>query len=93
MGFLAVLRLDRDVHQFVVVAEKRSIIIRRPRLVGDDRNNRGKFSGANLPDMEIGHDRIAVAFYRAPYLVRQIGGKRCSIDQNDARVSQQLVSP
>ena len=62
MLFVAVLRLDREVHEFTVFAEEAAIIIRRSRLVGDDRNDRGKFSGAYLPDVEIGHRCIAVAF-------------------------------
>jgi hypothetical protein len=38
--------------------------------VSDDGNDRGEFAAADLPDMQICHDRVAVAFYRAPNFLR-----------------------
>ncbi len=54
--FGAMVRLDRHVDQFVVSAQQRSIRLAALRFVGDDGNHRGKFSDADLPHMQIGHD-------------------------------------
>src|SRR5437667_8335253 len=93
MIFAAVLRLDGDVHEFVVLAKQRAIIIGRSRFVGDDRNNGGEFSNADLPNMEIGHDRVAIAFHRAAYFVRQIGRRWSAVEQDATRVAQKIVGP
>ena len=59
---VAALSLDRDVDQLIMLAKEIAITLARLGLVRHDRNNRGKFAGAHLPDMQIGHDRITIAF-------------------------------
>jgi len=61
--------------------------------MGDDWDDRGEFSSPDLPDVKIGHERIAIAFHRPPDFFRQIGRGRSAIEQNPARVPQQSVSP
>ena len=55
MILAAVLRLDRNVNQFVVAAEQRSIGIAVLWLVRDDRNYCRIFPDADLPHVQIGH--------------------------------------
>ena len=67
---VALLSLDREVDQLVMLAQKSAIGLTQLRFMSYDRNDRGEFSAADLPDMEIGHDRIAVALDRAANFVR-----------------------
>ena len=67
---VALLSLDRDMNELSVFAKKSAIALARPRLVSDDGNDRGEFAAANLPDMQIRHDRVAIAFDRAANFVR-----------------------
>ncbi len=61
--------------------------------MGADRNHGRKFSGADLPDVQIGHDRIAVALHGAANFARQIGICRRAIEQNATGIAQEVVSP
>ena len=70
--FGAMVCLDCYVDQFVISAEQGSIRIAALRLMRHDRDHRSKFPDADLPDMQIGHDRIAIAFHRTANFVRQI---------------------
>ena len=70
--FGAMVRLDCHVDQFVISAQQRSIRITTLWLVGDDGNHRGKFSDADLPYMQIGHDRIAITLNGTANSFRQI---------------------
>ena len=54
--FAAVLRFNSNVNKFLVPAESLAILIRSPWLMRDGGNDRGKFSDADLPDVQIGHD-------------------------------------
>ena len=63
--FVALLRLDRDVDELSVFAKKSAIGFAGPWLMSHDGNDRGEFAAADLPDMEIGYDRITIAFDRA----------------------------
>lgn len=54
--FAAMLRLDRDVDEFVVLAEQIAIGIRAFWLVRYDRDHRRKFSDTDLPNMQVGHE-------------------------------------
>src|SRR5207249_9721719 len=56
MIFAAKMRLDRHVHQLAMPAKQRSIGIAALWLVRDDRNHRGEFSDADLPNMQISHE-------------------------------------
>jgi hypothetical protein len=64
--------LDGHVDQFVMSTQKRSIRIAALRFVRDDGNHRRKFSNADLPYMQIGHDRITIALDRMANFTRQI---------------------
>src|SRR5476649_2221391 len=59
---VAALSFDRDVDQLIMLAKKSAIGPARPRLMSHDGNNRGEFAAANLPDMQIGHNRVVIAF-------------------------------
>src|SRR6266478_4557804 len=91
MIFPAMLCLDGNVNQFVVAAKQRSIGIAALWLVRDNRNHCRIFSDADLPDMQISYQRIAIAFHCAANLIRQIRGCRCAIEQDAAGVPQQRV--
>jgi hypothetical protein len=54
--FAAMLRLDGDVNEFVVFAEQVAIGIRALWLMRHDRDHRSKFSDADLPNVQIGHE-------------------------------------
>ena len=72
MIFAAKMRLDRDVHQLAMPAKQRPIGIAALWLVRHDRHHRRKFPYADLPHMQIGNDRIAIALHRTTNFVRQI---------------------
>ena len=72
MVFGAMMRLDRHVDQFVVSAQKRSIRIAALRRMRDNRNHGGIVADADLPDMQIGHYRIAITLHGTANFVRQI---------------------
>jgi hypothetical protein len=54
--FAAMLRLDRDVNEFVVFAEQLAIGVRALWLVRHDRDHRSKFSDTHLPNVQVGHE-------------------------------------
>src|SRR4026207_900763 len=60
VNFAAMLRLDRDVNQFVMSTQQRSIGLATLRFVRHHRDDRRVFSEADLPDVQIGHERIAI---------------------------------
>src|ERR1700751_5280792 len=80
-------------NQFVMFAEQFAIEIRASRRVRADGKHGRKFSNANLPDVEIGYDGIAVAFHGTADLGRQIRRCRCAVEQDAAAISQECVSP
>jgi len=88
MIFAAVLRFNGDVNQFVVFSQQRPIRIAALRFVRHHGNHRRIFSGADLPDMQIGHHRIAIALHCAANFIRQIRGCRREIEQDAAGVAQ-----
>ena len=67
---VAPLSFDRDVDQLFMLAKQSAIGLTRLRLVSHDGNDRGELAAAYLPDMQISHDRIAVAFDGAANFVR-----------------------
>ena len=70
MFFAAMLCLDGDVNKFVVLAEQLAIGVRAFWLMRHDGDHRRKFSNSHLPDMQVGHERIAIALQRAANFVR-----------------------
>src|SRR5689334_10268961 len=93
MIFAAMLRLDGDVNQFVVSAKQRAIGIAALWFVRDDRDHRRIFPDADLPDVQIGYERIASALHSFANLIRQIRGCRGAIEQNAAGIAHKCVSP
>ena len=88
---MALLGLDRDMDQLFMLTQKAAIGVARFRLVRDDGNDRGEFAAADLPDVEIGHDRIVIAFDRATNFVRQIGSVWRDIEQDRTGIAQEHV--
>ena len=68
--FGAMVRLDRDVNELVVSADQRPIRIAALWLMSDDRHHCGKFSDADLPDVQVSHHRIAIALDCATNFIR-----------------------
>src|SRR3984893_6315157 len=87
------LRLDRDVNQLFVFLQTLAIRFTRLRFVRYNRDDRSEFSNADLPDMEIGHDGIAVAVDCAANFFRQIRSDGSAIEKNPAGVAQENVGP
>ena len=72
MVFAAKVRLNRDMNQFLMSPQQRPIGIAAPRFVRHNGDHCRIFSDADLPDMQIGHQRIAIALHGAPNFIRQI---------------------
>src|ERR1700738_5602628 len=93
MIFAAKMGLDRDVNQLVMFAKQRPIGIAALWFVRDDRDHRRKPFDADLPNMQISHERIAIALDHAANFFRQIRRCRRAIEQDATRIAQKCVSP
>jgi len=69
----AMLGLDSQMNQLVVFSQQLAVFIRASWFMRNDRDDGGELSGSDLPDVQIGYERIAIAFHGATDLVRQIG--------------------
>ena len=68
----AMLGLDSQMNQLVVFSQQLAVFIRASWFMRNDRDDGGELSGSNLPDVQISYERIAIAFYSATDLIRQI---------------------
>ena len=66
------LGLDSKVNQLFVLSKQLPVFIRASWFMRNDRDDGGELSGSNLPDVQIGYERIAIAFYGASDFIRQI---------------------
>ena len=69
----AMLRLDSKMNHLFVFSKQLAVVIGGFGLMRNDRDDGGELSGSDLPDVQIGYERIAIAFHGAADLVRQIG--------------------
>jgi hypothetical protein len=68
----AMLRLNGKMNQLFVLSKQLPVFIRASWFMRNDRDDGGELSGSNLPDVQIGYERIAIAFNGATDLIRQI---------------------
>ena len=68
----AMLGLDSKMNQLFVLSKQLAVFIRASWFMRNDRDDGGELSGSNLPDVQIGYERIAIAFYGASDFIRQI---------------------
>jgi hypothetical protein len=66
------LNLNRDVSELLVLSEQFPVRVGRLGLVRHDRNNSCKLARADLPDVKVSNERVAVAPYGAANLVREV---------------------
>src|ERR1700748_123056 len=90
---MAPLSLDGDMDQLFMFAKKSAIALGWLRLMSHYGDDRGELAAAYLPDMQIGHDRIAIAFDRAMNLVGEIGGGGRYIQQHHSRIAKKGIGP
>ena len=69
---VAMLRLDGQMNQLFVLSEQVAVFIGTFRLMRNDRDDGGELSCSNLPDVQIGDERIAIAFHGTTDFIRQI---------------------
>ena len=74
-------RLNGDVNQFVVSTQQSPVGLATFGLVRHHGDHCRIFSDADLPDMQIGHERIAIALDRVTNFVRQIGRRGRTIEK------------
>ena len=67
---VATLNLDCYVNQLLLVAKQVSVSNRRLRLVRDNGNDGRKLTGADLPNMKVSNERVAVTLDCTPNLFR-----------------------
>lgn len=79
---VAVLDFNGDVNQFFAFTKQLSVGFHGFRVVSCDADDGGELARAHLPDMEAGHERIAVAFDRAADVVREIRRFRSAVQQD-----------
>jgi hypothetical protein len=84
---MATLRLNGDVHQFFVLLEESAIGFAALWLMRNDRDDGCELAAADLPDVEIRNDGVAIALDSAPNLDRQIGSLWSHIQQNSSRIA------
>ena len=70
---LAALDFYGDVDEFLVLAEQLPVCLHGFRVVGQDAHDGGEFACANLPDMKVCDDGIAVTLDCTANLVGQVG--------------------
>ena len=68
----AMLRLDGQMNQLFVLSEQVAVFIGAFGLMRNDRDDGGELSCSNLPDVQIGYERIAIAFHGTTDFIRQI---------------------
>ena len=68
----AMLGRDSKMNQLLVLSKQLAVFIRVSWFMRNDRDDGGELSGSNLPDVQISYERIAIAFYGATDLIRQI---------------------
>ena len=68
----AMLRLDSKMNQLFVFSKQLAVLIGGFGLMRNDRDDGGELSGSNLPEVQIGYERIAIPFHSASDLIRQI---------------------
>ena len=68
----AMLRLDGKMNQLFVFSKQLAVFIGTFGLMRNDRDDGGELSRSNLPDVQIGYERIAIPFHGAPNFIRQI---------------------
>jgi len=66
------LGLDSKMKQLFVLSKQLAVFIRASWFMRNDRDDGGELSGSNLPDVQIGYERIAIPFHSASDLIRQI---------------------
>ena len=66
------LGLDSKVNQLFVLSKQLPVFIRASWFMRNNRDDGGELSGSNLPDVQIGYERIAIPFHSASDLIRQI---------------------
>src|ERR1700758_1275501 len=80
MPFLAMLHFNGEVHQLVMLTKPFAENIRIFRFVRYDRDDGGKLADADLPDVQVAHERIAVALDRPANFIWQIAASGCAIE-------------
>jgi len=68
----AMLRLDGKMNQLLLLSKQLAVFIGTFRLMRNDRDDGGELSCSNLPDVQIGYERITIAFDSATDCIRQI---------------------
>jgi len=68
----AMLRLDGKMNQLFVFSKQLAVFIGTFGLMRNDRDDGGELSCSNLPDVQIGYERIAIPFHRATDFIGQI---------------------
>ena len=90
---VAVVRLDGDVNQFLMLCQERAVGVATFGSVGHDRDDGRKFPATHLPNVQIGHYGIAITLDSLPNHRREIGILRDDIKKYRAGISQKGVSP
>ena len=68
----AMLGRDSKMNQLFVLSKQVAVFIRASWFMRNDRDDGGELSGSNLPEVQIGYERIAIPFHSASDLIRQI---------------------
>ena len=68
----AMLRLDSKMNQLFVFSKPLAVFVGAFGLMRNDRDDGGELSCSNLPDVQIGYERIAIAFHGTTDFIRQI---------------------
>jgi len=78
--------------QLLVPAKPSPVAFGGRRLMRHEGHDRGEAARADPPHVQIGDERIAIGLQRTADLRRQIRGCRCEIEQDAARVPQEVVT-
>ena len=91
--FVAGVDFDGDVDEFFVDSEGGAVFVSRAGMMRDHADDGGEFSGADLPDVQVGYFGVAVRFDYFADDHREIRAFGNAIQQNRTRIAQQRPRP
>lgn len=83
---VAALNLNCDVSEFLVLAEQFPVRVGRLWFVRYDRDNGRELARADLPDVKVSNERVAVALDGTTNLIGKVGRLWCAVEQDTARI-------
>ncbi len=90
---LATVNFDGDVDQLLVLFQRGFVFLGRFGVMGNEGNDGGEFVGADLPDVQIGDEGVAVRFDGLADFPAQIAIVRHLVQEDGLGLADQAIGP